>query len=233
MSLAGRRILVAGATGELGRTLCAALQAEGAQIGALGRDRGRLDELAGAVDVAASGVFDARDPAGCGPAVDAVVAGLGGLDACIVAVGVPAFGDAGELPADVVELLFLVNAVAPIALLNAADGHLERGGALAAVTGVVAAQPTAGMAAYSAAKAALRAYLTALRRERRRRGVSVLEACLPHLDTAFADRALAGAAPALPAGLAVEDAADAILSALVDGRRELSWDSDQRALQAR
>lgn len=52
-------------------------------------------------------------------------------------------------------------------------------------------------AAIKAALASLLGLLGALRRERRR-GTAVLEARLPHLDTGFAGRPVAGRAPALP-----------------------------------
>jgi NADP-dependent 3-hydroxy acid dehydrogenase YdfG len=56
-----------------------------------------------------------------------------------------------------------------IALIRAALPHLGEPGAVVALSAVVADHPTAGMAAYSASKAGLSAYLGALRREGRRR----------------------------------------------------------------
>ena len=219
------RIIVAGATGELGLALCEALAADDAELALLGRDRDKLDVLAARLGGAPTGVIDAADLRGCRSAVDAAAAALGGLDALIVTIGVPAFGDAADLPDDINAALVQVNLLAPMALLGAADAHLGEGGALVAVTGMVAETPTAGLAAYSAAKAALSAYLVALRRERRRRGVNVIEARLPHLETGFAQRALHGVPPALSAGLPVATAAAAIVRALNEGAREVTLET--------
>lgn len=226
MEFDGARVVIAGATGSVGSAVAARLRERGAAVGAVVRDPGRLDAGGPAAP------FDARDLASCAAAVDAVAAGLGGLDLAFVAIGAPAFGD---VPDAVAADLMTVNAVAPIALLRAATRHLPAGGGgtLAAVTAIVAEHPTAGMAAYSASKAALSAYLTALRREVRKRRITVLDARLPHLETDFATRTLHGEPPALPAGMALDDAADALVDALAADRRELAYDLEARSLTAR
>lgn len=230
MELAGARIVIAGATGAVGGALARELAARDAQLALLGRDAPRLEQRAEDLGGVPTAGIDATDLAGCAAAVDAVAAGLGGLDALVVAVGVPAFGD---VPDDVAAQLFVTNAQAPIALLRAAARHIEHGGALAAVTAIVAEHPTAGMAAYSASKAALSAWLTATRRERRKQRTTVLDARLPHLDGSdFAAAALHGVPPALRGGLPVGEAAVAIADALAGDRKELSYDLKARTLVA-
>jgi short-subunit dehydrogenase len=105
-------------------------------------------------------------------------------------------------------------------------------GAVVVLSAVVADFPTAGMAAYSASKAGLSAYLAALRRERRRDGLVVLDVRPQHLDTPFAERALAGSPPPLKAGSDPDEVAAAILQALRDDKRELAYDLKARALVA-
>ncbi len=73
------------------------------------------------------------------------------------------------------------------------------------LSAILADAPMAGMAGYSASKAALSSYVTALRREVRRQGIAVLDVRPPHLETGLADRALAGSPPPLPAGHDVDD----------------------------
>lgn len=51
------------------------------------------------------------------------------------------------------------------------------------------------MAPYSASKAALTGYLTALRHEVRRARITVLDVRPPHLETGLVERAIAGSAP--------------------------------------
>lgn len=71
--------------------------------------------------------------------------------------------------------------------------------------------PPAGMADYVAAKAALAAGLTAVRRDRRRTGASVLDIRLPHVELGSAARRVVGEPPHLPRGLTVDEAADGIV----------------------
>lgn len=229
MELRGARILIAGATGVLGRGLARELHARGADIALAGRDARRLAQLGDELE-AATIRLDLREEAGIPTCLGAAASALGGLDALVVATGVAAFGPEPELDAAVVGDLFLVNAVAPIALIRQSLPHLAPGGTIVAVTAVVAEYPTAGMAAYSASKAALSAYLTALRRERRREGTTVLDVRPSHLDTGFETRALAGEPPALSAGSDHHDVVVAIADAMRDGRRELAYDLRERAL---
>lgn len=232
IDLAGARILVAGATGVLGGALASALAREGAELALAGRSRDRLDELAALLD-APTARFDATDPGSCRTAVSASVAALGGLDAIVVSVGAAGFGRCGEVDAASVHELFAVNALGPMTLIDEALPHLEDPGAVVAVSAVVAEHPMAGLAHYSAAKAALAAHLAALRRETRGRGVSVLDVRPPHLDTGFSERPLFGEAPALPEPVPHDDVVAAIIDALRDGRREVTWDPLKRRQHAR
>lgn len=224
MEIERRRFIVAGATGAVGGELARELTARGAEVGLLGRDRERLDAIAEELGGVPTATFDASDAVSCALAVDAVAAAMQGVDGLVVAIGAVAFGPSAETPDAVTSELMAVNATGPIALLRAGAAHLEAGGSLTAVTAMVADYPTAGMAAYSASKAALSAYLVALRRELRRGRIHVLDARLPHLDTAFADHALAGEPPAMPAAHSTVEVVGVVVDAIVAGRREISWD---------
>jgi short-subunit dehydrogenase len=232
MDLTDKRFLVAGATGALGSRLARGLHGAGARVALAGRDPGRLGALAAELGGAPSVALDLEAPAGAEGAVRAAADALGGLDGLVVATGTVAFGPAGELDDAVAARLLTVNALGPIALVRAALGSIGSPGAVVALSAVVADFPTAGMAAYSASKAALSGYLAALRRERRRDGLLVLDVRPPHLDTPFAERALAGSPPPLPAGADPDEVVAAILAALRDGRKELAYDLKARALVA-
>ena len=125
-----------------------------------------------------------------------------------------------------------MNALGPIALIRAALGELGSPAAIVALSAVVAEFPTAGMAAYSASKSALSAYLTALRRERRRHGLTVLDVRPPHLDTDFSERALHGEPPALPEPADPDALVQSIIDSLRSGGRELRYDPMRRELIA-
>ena len=232
MDLDRARIIVAGATGALGSGIARDLHARGAHVALAGRDAARLATLGAELD-APTARFDLFSPAGVPTALAAATAALGGLDALVVATGVAAFGPEPELADEVLRDLFVINATGPIRLIREALAHLDDGGTIVALTAVVAEHPTAGMAAYSASKSALSSYLTALRRERRRSGLTVLDVRPSHLDTGFETRRLAGEPPDLPPAGDHLVVAREIVDAMRDGRRELAYDLRERALVAR
>jgi NAD(P)-dependent dehydrogenase (short-subunit alcohol dehydrogenase family) len=231
MELSGARVVVAGATGVFGGTLTQELNAAGAEVALAGRDPERLAELADEHG-APTARLDAADPAGCERAVDALAAALGGLDAVAVTLGAPAFGPADELSPELAREVFEVNALAPMAVIGAALRHIDPPGAVVATSAIVADYPTAGVGAYSAAKAALSAYLAVVRRENRRVGVEVLDARPPHMDTGFEQRSLAGSPPELPDPIDHRRVAAEVVAALRDGKRQLAWDLRAKELVA-
>jgi short-subunit dehydrogenase len=229
MELSQSRILIAGATGALGERFARELSKRGARLALAGRDREALarvgDELASPVillDLSESGAGE--------EAVAAAITELGGLDAVVVATGAVAFGRTGDLPAGVEAELMQVNATAPIELISSALEELCPDGAVVAITAVVAEFPTAGMAAYSASKAALASYLAALRRERRKELSTVLEVSPGHMETGFAERSLAGEPPPLPEGEDPDELVRVAVQALADGRREVRYDLKSKEL---
>lgn len=229
MQLAGARTLVVGATGALGAALTSTLREDGARLVLTGRSRQpdlvREDE--------STLLLDLLDLDAARRTVTEAADRLGGLDLVVVATGVAAFGSAEETADEVAEELFAVNALGPMAVLSAAVAAMPGGGALAAVSAVLADAPMPGMAAYSASKAGLSAYLAALRREVRRQGITVLDARPPHMETGLADRAISGSPPRLPAGHDVDDFVALLVEGIRSGSRELVWDPTAKALALR
>lgn len=217
MELSGARVLVAGATGVLGGAITAELAGRGSRVALAGRDRSRLDRAAQVHPGAPAAGFDAYAPESCVRAVRETSAALGGLDAVVVAFGSVAFGAAQDIGDEVAEHLMAVNYLAPAAFFRAALGILRPGSAIAAVTGAVVDRPQPRMSDYSASKAALTAWLNAVRGEARSAGVAVLEIRPGHLDTGFADRPVVGTAPPLPQGGDPRHVAGAVADALEAG----------------
>jgi short-subunit dehydrogenase len=214
------RVLVAGATGEVGRVAVAQLLERGARVALAGRDARRLAELSARTGCPAQHI-DAYDLDACSAAAPRAAAALGGaegrLDGVLVTVGAAGFGPAAEVSNAVAEHLMTVNALCPMAVLRGAVPVVRDGGFLAAVTGAVVDAPLTGTSDYAAAKAALACWLGVLSRELRRRRVTVLDARLPHLATGFASRAVAGTPPRLGPGADPQPEVRALLDALVDG----------------
>lgn len=233
MKLSGARTLVVGATGVVGGALAEALADAGARLTLTGRNAPRLAQRAAAVGAEATYEFDLLDLEACATVTDRAAQALGGLDLLVIASGIAAFGRAADTDDAVAEELLAVNTLGPMALCRAALAHLGEGGAIAVLSAILADTPTAGMAAYSASKAALTGYLTALRHEERRRRVTVLDVRPPHMETGLVDRAIAGSAPALPPGHDIDDVVALTLQGLTDGKRELVFDRGQRGLVLR
>lgn len=222
MELTHARALVVGASGGLGGALVRALRDAGARIAVTGRDPVRLAAAAGDGAVAAIRL-DLSEPTAADQAVAEAADALGGLDLVVCCAGAVAFGPVTELDDAVLMRLFEANVLGPIRLARAAIPALSPGGMLVMISGVVADQPTAGMAAYSASKAALTAFDRALARELRRGGIHVLDVRPPHLATGLAERPLAGTAPRLGPGRDPADAAACIVAAIAAGAREVDF----------
>jgi cyclic-di-GMP-binding biofilm dispersal mediator protein len=211
-------VLLAGATGGLGRVIGAELSRRGASLTLVARSADRL----AALDLpGVRAALDLRTPEACSAAVAAAVEHGGHLDIVVNAVGVVAFGPVDELSIDTMEELFLTNTFVPIMLARAALPALRLGGALVNISGVIAETNLPGMAAYGASKAAVRAFDQALAREARRRNVRVLDARPPHTETGLAEHPIEGTAPRMPAGLAPEHVATVICDALEAGISDL------------
>lgn len=231
MELTGARTLVVGATGVLGAAVSQALHEEGARLVLTGRSPDQGSALVATAEAVLE--LDLLDLAAARQAVAKAADRLGGLDLVVVATGVAAFGAAAETADAVAEELFAVNTLGPMAVLSAAVPALGDGGTLVAVTAILADAPMAGMAAYSASKAGLSAYLTALRREVRRQRIAVLDARPPHMETGLAGRAISGTAPGLPAGHDVQDFVGLLVEGIRTGASELVWDPRGKALALR
>jgi short-subunit dehydrogenase len=95
-------------------------------------------------------------------------------------------------------------------------------GFVANISAVVAEQPLANMAVYSATKAALTAADRALARELRRSGIHVCDARPPHTETGLATRPLAGQSPPLRPGLDPDAVAARIVAAIEQGESEVA-----------
>lgn len=206
VELDGARVLVVGAGG-IGGRIAARLVDRGARVVVASRGRKDVEGAVGTVEL------DVRHPASIISGVDAAVALLGGLDGVVNAAGVVAFGPIWELSDATLDELIAVDLVGPLRLMRAAAERMESG-FIVNLTGVVAEQPVAGMAAYSAAKAGLAAASVAVGREFRRRGIHVLDASPPHTETGLAGRPVAGEAPRLPPGLDPDAVADTIVAGL-------------------
>ena len=217
--LTGTTIVIIGATGVLGSCLARQLADAGVHVAAIVRDSASLDPAV----VSAHAVADITDHA----ALRSAFAGLGPIDGVINAAGAVAFGTLAELDDETLTELFAINAIGPIVALRESTPHIKEGGFFVNISGVVALQPMAGLAAYSASKAAAWSAMTSVARELRRQKIDVIDARPPHTETGLATRPLSGTAPNLPVGLDPNVVAARIIAGIADGERDLPVEAFQ------
>ena len=217
--LTGTTIVIIGATGVLGSCLAQQLTDAGVHVAAIVRDSASLDPAV----VSAHAVADITDHA----ALRSAFAGLGPIDGVINAAGAVAFGTLAELDDETLTKLFAINAIGPIVALRESATQIKEGGFFVNISGVVALQPVAGLAAYSASKAAAWSAMTSVARELRRQKIDVIDARPPHTETGLATRPLSGNAPKLPVGLDPNVVAARLIAGIVDGERDLPVEAFQ------
>ena len=165
LSVAGRTVLVAGAASASGAAVCAALQAAGAKVVAVGRDAARLGKALAQVPGADLRTCDVSNP----DEVQALAQDLqetgGGIDGLIHLVGGwrGGGGITGQTDAD---WDFLETGIVRT-LRNTSRSFYDQlaasdDGRLAIVSSTAVDAPTAGGAGYAAAKAAAEAWLRAV-----------------------------------------------------------------------
>jgi NAD(P)-dependent dehydrogenase (short-subunit alcohol dehydrogenase family) len=166
-SLAGRRLLVVGASSGVGRAIGLAASAEGARVAFAAR---RLELLKTAVDAvgppALALVCDVTDQASVDQAVQGVVSSFGGLDAVVYATGIDPLARIENVDAVAWSDLFATNVIGASLVTRAALPHLRAvRGRVLFISATSVGRPLPGMGAYATSKAALEELARAWRSE--------------------------------------------------------------------
>ena len=180
VSLAGKRAVVTGASGDIGRAIALALAGAGADIALLARRRERLEALAAELRAtgcrAAALPVDVTDGEALAAAAAAATEELGPIDILVNNAGGARFlAPALEIAEAGWSKTVALNLTAPFLCAQAFGGPMvERGaGAIVNVGSVAGLRHLAGMSAYSSAKGGLFAQTRALAREWAPHGVRV------------------------------------------------------------
>jgi short-subunit dehydrogenase len=218
MNVAGKSVLLTGATGGLGQAIARRLAAAGADIVLSGRRGDVLAELASEIGAQVA----PADLAGA-QAVRELAAAHADVDILVANAGLPASGRLETYAEDQIERALLVNLHAPILLAHALTPHMvQRGsGHVVFMSSLAGKTATAGSSIYNATKFGLRGFAGALRAELHGTGVGVSTIFPGFIRDAgmFAD-----AGVKLPFGVGTkspEEVAEATLQAIEHDRGEI------------
>lgn len=223
--LKSRNILVLGASGVLGSNIATKLAQAGATVMATSSTLESAERVPHAGNPRL--LVDLTNPESIRVLIEYLIESDAKIDGIVNATGVVAFGNFTELSPEVLTKLFAVNTTGPIQLIQGLLPALKASAAagndpfIVNISGVVAETPMAGLAAYSASKAAFFAFNQAISRELRRDGIRVIDARPGHTETGLAGRAIGGVAPAFPTGMSAEQVSDRIVKAIVEDEKDL------------
>lgn len=184
MQLSEMRVLITGATGRLGSTLASQLYAAGAFVLLAGRDSERLATLQSTLGERSAFVCaDLNSSAGIANMTEA--ARNFKINVLINNAGVSSFGLLENQEWSRLEQILATNLEAPIRLVHALIPILkaQKQAVIVNIGSTFGSLPFAGFAAYSAAKAGLRGFSQALRRELADTAISVIHLAPRAIDT--------------------------------------------------
>ena len=241
-TLAGKRILVVGASSGIGAATAKAAARAGAEIVVSARREAMLDALVAEIGSGTAIAGDATDREDVVRIVDGAVAAMGGLDLAIYAAGVGVLQPLADCDPGVWSSVYAVNVIGANLVAGASIKHLGRAGIFAFVSSRTAEDNNAFFSAYSASKAALDHCIRTWRVEHPdRRFVRVqMGNCAPtefanHMGEAYFGQALESWEKQGISGgiMLVDDVAEALLEALAVSLAHPEIDAPEIRLDAR
>jgi NAD(P)-dependent dehydrogenase (short-subunit alcohol dehydrogenase family) len=217
--LAGRRTLLTGATGGLGKAVAVAFSREGARLALLARDRERLEALRAELGETTTVPADVGSWEEAARGVGVAVQALGGLDVIVNAAAIDtSWKPVGDLPVEEWDRAIAVNLSGTFYVCRAALPHLEEGSSIVNFTSVAGVRAWAEDAAYTASKAGVELLTRTLAVEYGPRGVRANCVAPGVIDAGMTDlvvdagerRALASQHPLGRLGLA-DEVAEAVV----------------------
>jgi short-subunit dehydrogenase len=234
--LTGKRIILTGASGGIGRATAEALAKAGARVVLASRNAEALKQLAGALGGNAVAVpADITKPEDREGLVRAAVEQLGGVDVLINNAGVGSWGHFATSTPEIMRQVMEVNFFGPIELTRVAMPHLMQGDqpVVVNVTSMCGRKGMPAWPEYSASKFALVGMSEAWRGEFARFDVEVITVVPGMTDSGFQKHWLRTDGKAdlkFEEGMRPEEVAVGILDAIRKNRREVVLGREARRL---
>jgi short-subunit dehydrogenase len=211
------KALVTGGSSGIGAAVAERLAAAGCQVVVLGRDRARLDALAGRTGARAL-VADLSTPAGLSRATVAAAE----VDLLVNSAGRGWAGDLAAMTQTDIDALVALNLTAPMQLTRASlAGMRQRGRGHLVFVSSIAAVGVDGEAVYAATKAGLRAFAASVRHEVAGEEIGVTTLLPGAVRTPFFDHRGLPYDRRFPRPLAPAKVAAALLRAVERGEAEV------------
>ncbi|MBA2327218.1 MAG: SDR family oxidoreductase [Actinobacteria bacterium] len=177
-SVAGKNVLVTGASSGIGAALAEGFAARGATVGICARREDRLAEVLDRVKERSpssrSWTVDLADLPGVGSFARRVEDELGGVDVLVNNAGIPKRRRVTDLTPEVVDAVMTINYLSPVRLtLALLPGLIERSGRVVNISSVAARLSPPSEAAYAPTKAALTAWSESMQVDLHDTGVRV------------------------------------------------------------
>ncbi len=220
-NLRDARALVTGGSSGIGAAMAKVLASKGARLAIAGRNVPELQLVAAATGGA---IFsgDLREPGCPQRIVEGTVAALGGLDVLVSNAGIGWAGQFSSMTESEIDALLDVNLRAAALLALAAIPHLQPGaGRIVFIGSVAGLMGVPGESWYSATKAGLGCLADSLRAELRPQGIGVTLVSPGVIDTPFFERRNVPYQRVHPQLMSAQTAAEAIVSAVEQGRDDL------------
>lgn len=225
MEIAGKKFLVVGGSGVLGRNLVSQLHSAGAEVLATATSNESAANIPNVAKVRL--LLDLTKPDSVTILTSYLTNTEMKLDGLVIASGVVGFGAATLPTATQVERMNQINYLGVMQLIQELLPMLRNSGSESVIlnlTGVVASVPMAGLAHYSASKTAIAGFLAALGKEVRKEGIRVIDARPGHTETGLANRPLFGSAPNFGVGMTPEQVAARLIAAIESNETVLEAD---------
>ncbi len=218
--LTGKRALVTGATGGIGKAIATALHAQGATVCLSGTRAAVLEEVKASLgERAHTVVCNLSDPADVEKLIPAAEEAMGGLDILVNNAGITRDNLAMRMKAEDWQAVLDVNLTAAFTLIKASMRGMMRArwGRVINITSVVGVTGNAGQANYAASKAGMIGMSKSLAYEVASRNITINCIAPGFIETPMTDElndkqkeAILGAVPAGRLGQADEIAAGAV-----------------------